>query len=344
MNHLTPEKSISKRAQILFKALVERYIREGQPVGSKTLADELGASLSPATIRNVLADLEEQGLLHSPHTSAGRIPTDKGYRLFVDSLLTVQPISQKEVSKVQQELSPGMESNKLIAAASSLLSKITSLTGLVTIPKQRHLLLTHVEFLPLSANRILVVLVINGREVQNRIIHTHRVFSVSELQQASNYLNAHFAGKDLSRLKRELKNKMQQDKHEIDQLLQTAIDVHGAPHNDFVMSGEAHLFDFADASDMGQLRELFSAFTQKHDILHLLDQCIQTQGVQLFIGEESRYKPLDDYSLVTSPYSVDGHIVGVLAVIGPTRMAYDRIIPLVDITAKLLSSALNQDK
>ncbi len=337
------EKTLGKRAQILFKALVERYIREGQPVGSKTLAEDLNLPLSAATIRNVLADLEDQGYLHSPHTSAGRIPTARGYRLFVDALLTKHVPSDRELDTVRQKLDPNSNVQYLLTAASSLISNITSLTGIVTIPKQRRLVLTHLEFMPLSGNRILVILVVNGQEVQNRIIYTQRVYSASELQESSNYINAHFAGKELSRLKKSLKDKMQENKREMNQLLQAAIETND-PHDDYVLSGHSHLLDFADMSNIGRLRELFDAFTQKHDILHLLDQCLKTEGVQIYIGEESGYAPLDECSIISAPYAIDNEIVGVLAVIGPTRMAYQRVIPVVDITAKLLSAALTQTK
>lgn len=337
------EKTLGKRAQVLFKALVERYIREGQPVGSKTLAEDVNLPLSAATIRNVLADLEDQGYLHSPHTSAGRIPTVRGYRLFVDALLTKHVPSDKELDAVKQKLDPNSDIQYLLTAASSLVSNITSLTGLVTIPKQRRLLLTQLEFMPLSGNRILVILVVNGQEVQNRIIYTQRIYSASELQEASNYINTHFAGKELSRLKKALKDKMQENKREMNQLLQAAIETHET-QEDFVLSGHSHLLDCADISNISRLRELFEAFTQKHDILHLLDQCLKSDGVQLYIGEESGYAPLDDCSVISAPYAIDNEVVGVLAVIGPTRMAYQRVIPVVDITAKLLSAALTQAK
>ena len=340
---------LKKRAQILFKALVERYIREGQPVSSKTLAVDTelssGLSLSSATVRAVLSELEDQGYLHSPHTSAGRIPTARGYRLFVDSLLTVHPVSPIDIRKVKTELTQAVESGQpenLVSVASSIMSNMTLLTGLVTVPRQRRLILTHVEFLPLSEQRLLVILVLNNHDVQNRIIHVEREYSASELHYASNYLNKNFAGKELSQLKRELKNNMKQDKREIDELLQSAINMPSKMQDDFVMSGQSRLLDPGSTADMTRLKELFEAFTQKRDILHLLEQCLQVNGVQLYIGEESGYKMLDDYTLVTSPYSANGQIVGVLAVIGPTRMAYERVIPVVDITAKLLSAALTR--
>lgn len=336
--------NLDERALLLLKALVERYIREGQPVGSKTLAEDMNLPLSPATIRNVLADLEAQGFLRSPHTSAGRVPTVKGYRLFVDSLITVKALSKQEVNKVKKQLDPELNTASLVASASSLLSNITHLAGIVTVPKQKQLLLRHVEFVALSSNRILIVLVLNDREVQNRIITTNRSYSDSELQEAANYLNSNFAGTELNSIRRKLRNKMEQDKLSIDQLMQAVIDIPATTNEDFVMSGQAHLLHATDVNDVNCLRELFEAFTQKRDIIYLLDQCLKTEGVQLYIGEESGYEPLDSYSLVTSPYSLSDQVVGVLAVIGPTRMAYDRVIPIVDITAKLLSAALNQSE
>jgi len=338
---MSGKKDLNERTQVIFKALVEHYIQEGQPIGSKALAEDPRLSLSSASIRHVLSDLEAQGYLHSPHTSSGRIPTAKGYRLFVDSLLTVQDLSKQEVNNVRSELDPHLGTTNLLAVASSLISNITSLTGIVTIPKQKNVLLSHLEFLPLSGNKVLVVLVFNGNEVQNRIIDTSRMYSASELQQISNYLNAHFAGQELSKLKNALRKKMQEDKRDINQLLKAAIES-DKPREDFLLSGQSHLLNVTDVADMGRLRDLFDAFHQKHEILHLLDQCLAASGVQIYIGKESGYSLLDDYSVVSASYSIDDQVVGALAVIGPTRMSYDRVIPIVDITAKLLSAALSQ--
>lgn len=340
------DKNGIKRTNLILKSLVECYIQSGEPVGSKTLAEEAKLSLSSASIRHVLAELEAQGFLHSPHTSAGRVPTAKGYRLFVDTLLTMRPLSQDEIKKARQTLTPDLSLPDLLNKASSLVSQLTSLTGIVTIPKQKNIILSHLEFLPLGDNRILAVIVLNQREIQNKILQSDKTYSANELQEASNYINTHFSGRPLSVLKKELKKQMQSDKKELNQLLQAAI--HGSdPAEDYVLSGQVHLLEAADFSNKSRLREVFEAFTQKRDILHLLDQCIKAKGIQIFIGEESGYAPLDDYSLISVPYAVDDQddqLVGVLAVVGPTRMAYDKIIPAVDVTAKLLGAALNPVK
>jgi heat-inducible transcriptional repressor len=345
--------SLNERAQRLLKVLIERYIQDGQPVGSKTLAEDVSIGLSSATIRNIMADLEAGGYIHSPHTSAGRIPTSQGYRFFVDSLLTVRPLNESAMmlQQARQQLTSDMTVQNLVSSASSLLSGITQLVGLVSIPRRPHLHLRHVEFLPLSDNRVLVILVFNASEVQNRIIKTERTYTQKELQQASNYLNALYAGKDLSEVRRHLLQAMQADRQHMDSLMQAAIDMADKaldvsstsnPVEDYVMAGQNQLFDMADLAGMQRLRQLFEAFTEKRLILHLLDQCLKTDGVQIYIGGESGYDVLNDCSMVTAPYMVADQVVGAVGVIGPTRMAYDRVIPMVDITAKLLSAVLNQ--
>lgn len=339
---------INERAQHLLKVLVERYIRDGQPVGSQTLARETSLGLSSATIRNVLADLEEYGYLRSPHTSAGRIPTVRGYRFFVDSLLTVKPLDNAVVAQFKHQLKSEQNVSGLVSTASNLLSDVTRMTGLVMLPRREQVLLRHIEFLPLSDNRILVILVLNEHEVQNRIIATDRLYSASELQQASNYLNATYAGLDVLSVRKNLLTAMQEDRRGVDMLMQTTIEVANKAFdetpssNDYVMAGQNRLLDWGDAAGIARLRQLFDAFTQKQDILHLLDQCLSVEGVQIFIGEESGYDMLDECSVITAPYSVDGQVAGVLGVIGPTRMPYERVISIVDVTAKLLSAALNQ--
>lgn len=340
------EKFITDRAQYLLKILIERYIREGQPIGSRTLAEDAALPLSPATIRNVLADLEEQGYLTSPHTSAGRVPTPQGYRLFVDNLVTVKPINDYLVQKFKGQLDAEVDVHSLVAMASSFLSDITRLTGIVTLPKRELLTLRHIEFLPLSENRILAILELSDREVQNRIINTNRIYSASELQQAANYLNELFSGQDLPHLRQSLVKAMQEDQLQMNDLMHTAISVAdkalaSTPDENYVLSGQSHLIDIASAGGVEQLRYLFEAFLEKRDILHLLDQCLNAEGVQIFIGHESGNKLLDSCSIVTAPYTVEGKVLGVMAVVGSTRMEYDRIIPAVDITAKLLSAALN---
>ncbi|HVA55392.1 MAG TPA: heat-inducible transcriptional repressor HrcA [Gammaproteobacteria bacterium] len=347
------ESGINERAQHLLKALVERYIRDGEPVGSRTLSRDAGLDLSPASIRNVMADLEELGFIAAPHTSAGRVPTVKGYRFFVDTLLAVKPLEQQEVRLIQQQLaSSDPNPQSLLAAASSMLSAVTHMTGVVTLPRREHIAWRHIEFLPLSDNRVLAILVVNEGEVQNRILHLDRNYDSVALQQIGNYLNTHFAGKDIHRVRAELLSELRRTRESMNNLMQAAITMaekvfanRGQDSGrSYVMAGETNLMEWAELSDVEKLRRLFEAFNQQRDILHLLDKCIVAEGVQIFIGEESGYRVLDECSVVTAPYRVGDEVVGVLGVIGPTRMAYERVIPIVDLTAKLLSAALNPRK
>lgn len=346
----SPKKALlSERAQHLLKVLVERYIREGQPVGSRALAREAGLDLSPATVRNVMADLEELGFIRSPHTSAGRVPTVQGYRFFVDALLTVKPLESVEVQRMRQSLDPDLNTQKLVESASALLSGITRMAGVVTMPRRDRMAFNHIEFLSLSDNRVLAILVLNEREVQNRVIHVNRHYSADELQQISNYLNTEFLGKDLQTIRRILVEEMQEAREHMNRLMLAAVemaekllDQEADKEDDYILAGQTNLMEFAELSNIEKLRQLFEAFNRKRDILHLLDQCVRAQGVQIFIGEESGYEPLDECSVVTAPYTAgDGTVLGVLGVIGPTRMAYERVIPIVDVTAKLLAAALN---
>jgi heat-inducible transcriptional repressor len=350
MSSQTTDESLSDRAQQLLKRLVEHYIRDGQPVGSRTLSRDLGLNLSAATIRNVMADLEELGFVSSPHTSAGRVPTDKGYRFFVDTLLKFQPLEHDKVAAIQTRLGEFSDDPKaLVAAASQLLSTVTRLAGVVTLPRQSHSALSQIEFVPLSDNRVLAILVVNGREVQNRILQLERYFSAEELRRASNYLNQEFRGKELSAVREHLVSQLKETREHLNEMMLDAIrlaqQVVALPPStgrmEYVIAGETNLMSFAELSNVEKLRRLFDAFTQQRDILHLLDQSLHAEGVQIFIGQESGYTILDDCSIVTAPYSLDQEVVGVLGVIGPTRMAYERVIPIVDITAKLLGSALN---
>lgn len=347
------ETGLSERAQHLLKVLVERYIRDGEPVGSRTLSRDSGLDLSPASIRNVMADLEELGFIVAPHTSAGRVPTVKGYRFFVDTLLTVRPLAQQEIHRIRQQLDIGDPNPQaLLASATSMLSVITHMTGVVTLPRREHIAWRHIEFLPLSEQRVLAILVVNEGEVQNRILNLDRSYDASTLQQISNYLNSHFAGKDIHAVRSELLNELRHTRESMNNLMLAAItmaervfDTHGAEGGrSYVMAGETNLMEWAELSDVEKLRRLFEAFNQRGDILHLLDKCIAADGVQIFIGEESGYRVLDECSVVTAPYSVGDEVVGVLGVIGPTRMAYERVIPLVDMSARLLSAALNPRK
>jgi heat-inducible transcriptional repressor len=337
---------ISERARILLKTLVERHIRDGQPVGSSTLLAEAGLPVSAATIRNVMSDLEEQGYLHSPHTSAGRVPTAAGYRLFVDSLLQVRPLDDEAISRMRAELNPDKSSTELLHSASALLSSVTAQAGLVTVPRQEANQLRQVEFLPLSGDRVLVILVTNEREVQNRIIHTQRPFTEAQLREAAAMVNQRFAGRPLHRVKEQILLEMQEARSQIDTYLQASLDLANQAleseqaEDEYMVVGESRLLGNATTEEMLRLRELFDAFEQKKDLLHLLERCSRAQGVQIFIGEEAGYKVFGNYSVITAPYNDGDRILGVLGVIGPTRMAYERVIPIVDVTARMLSSAL----
>jgi heat-inducible transcriptional repressor len=335
------------RAQLMLRSLIDHYVRDGQPVGSRTLARDAGLDLSPATIRNVMSDLEELGFICSPHTSAGRVPTVQGYRFFVDTLLTVQPLDSRSIEKMRIELSIEQSSKDLVASASGLLSGITHMAGVVTLPTHEHALFKHVEFLPLSESRVLAVLVTGEDEVQNRMLETEKHHSPSELQQASNYLNAMFAGKDLAEVRATLLHEMQETHSSLNSMMLSAMQMadqvlESRQNEDYVMAGQTNLMEFEELCGIDNLRRLFDAFNQKRDILQLLDQCVRSDGIQIFIGDESGYQMLDECSMVTAPYSADGEVLGVLGVIGPTRMAYDRVIPIVDATARLLGAALNQ--
>ena len=349
MPRKTPADSsfLTERSLQLFKLLVEHFIADGQPVGSRTLARDTNLDLSPATIRNVMSDLEDMGLLHSPHTSAGRIPTVKGYRLFVDSLLKVERLDIASVERISRELVSGGDIKALLERTSSLLSEVTRLAGIVMLPRMDHQELKQIEFVSLSDNRVLVILVVNDKEIENRIIVTNRKYTPSELQEAANYLNSIYRGRDLNAVRQRILDEMQGMKEHVNNWMQAVIEMSQKAfilkekRDDYVLAGQTNLMDVAELSNIDKLKKLFDSFNQKRDILHLLEQAIQAKGVQIFIGEESGYEVLDDCSIVTSPYEVDGQILGVLGVLGPTRMDYERVIPIVDITAKMLGSALN---
>ena len=344
----TPNSLPNDRGQHLLRVLIQRYIRDGQPVGSRTLSKDAGLDLSPATIRNVMADLEDMGLVSAPHTSAGRIPTPKGYRLFVDTLVHYRQPGDGDIRKIQAQIEGESQNpGSLVGAISNMLSEITSMAGVVTAPRAAQVTLRQIEFLPLSENRILVILVVNDREVQNRILHTDRDYSASELQQAQNFINEHYAGTNLEQVRAKLledldstRDSMNQAMHDIISVAQAAMEGAEDSKGEYVVAGEAKLMDFAELSDVDTLRGLFDAFSRKRLILDLLDRSITASGVQIFIGEESGYRIFDGCSVITAPYHVDNETIGVLGVIGPTRMAYDRVVPIVDVTARLLESAL----
>lgn len=338
----------SDRAQHLLRVLIQRYIRDGQPVGSRTLSKDSGLDLSPATIRNVMSDLEDLGMVSAPHTSAGRIPTPKGYRLFVDTLVRYRTPKDGDVDMLRSQIRGKVDdAGALVTSVSNLLSEFTSLAGIVTVPRGQHAALRQIEFLPLSDNRILAILVINDREVQNRILHTERNYSASELQQAANFINEHYAGIEMPQVREKIvedlektRHSMNQAMHDIIAVAHSAMDVPERSGREYVLAGETKLMDFAELSDVETLRRLFDAFSRKRLILDLLDRSINADGVQVFIGAESGFEILDDCSVVTAPYRLDDDTIGVVGVIGPTRMAYDRVVPIVDITARLLRSAL----
>jgi len=341
------EELLDSRAQLVFKLLVEHYISEGTPVPSRKLAAQPGVDVSSATVRNILADLESQGLVRAPHTSAGRIPTNRGLRFFVDSLLHVRPLDEHQIERVRHELNPDLEPKMLLTSASELLSHLTHMACVVSLPRRDQVALRQVEFLPLSGLRVLVILVLNDREVQNRVIRVDREYDASELAQASNYVTREFGGQTLQQVRQGLIESMQADKDRMDRLMQTALTVAsrafaaepGGEGQELVVTGESNLLDFSGNTD--QVRRLFDAFSRKGSILHLLDRAAGSEGIQLFIGEESGYQILDELSLVVSPYEINGRLAGVLGVIGPTRMAYQEVIPVVDVTARVLSAAMS---
>ena len=338
---------LSPRAASLLGTLVDMHIREGQPVGSKALRIESGMSVSPATIRNVMSDLEDRGFLSSPHTSAGRVPTAQGYRLFVDSLLQTSPIDEAAIQALKHELNPSRPSSDLIASASNLLTQVTAQAGIVTVPRPTASQLRQIEFLPLSDSRVLVILVVNEREVQNRIIELSRPLTEAQLKSAADFINQRCAGNDLAQVRELLVTEMAEARARIDEQMEAALQVAKEAMDiqyskeEYVVAGESRLIQQATANDMGKLRELFDVFERKRDLLELLDRCSRADGIQIFIGEEAGYEVLDDYSVITAPYAQGTRPIGVLGVIGPTRMAYERVIPLVDITARLLTAALS---
>ena len=335
---------LSERAQTLLKFLVERHIADGQPVGSRALSKFSGMELSPASIRNVMADLEELGYITSPHTSAGRVPTPKGYRLFVDTLLTIQPLEQVEHEQIREQLRPA-DPRQMVAAASQMLSDLTHFAGIVMTPRRQGVGLKHVEFIQLSEKRVLLIIVATDGDVQNRIIVTDKPYSPAKLVEAANYINQHYAGYEFDRIRDKVKFELSQLHHDISTLMSAVVDARATAGDikGVVMSGERNLLNVNDiSSNMVSIRRLFDVFDQKTQLMDLLDISQQAEGVKIFIGGESALVPLDEFSVVTAPYEVDGQIVGTVGVIGPTRMAYERVIPIVDVTSKLLSAALSQ--
>ena len=341
---------MDERAQTLLRILVDRYIRDGQPVGSRTLSRESGLDLSPATIRNIVSDLEELGFVRSPHTSAGRVPTIKGYRFFVDALIKLTPLQGDELRRFSDSLNDASGDPQALAlSVSNLLSAVTSLAGIVTVPRRAQTALRQIEFLPLSGHRVLAILVVNDREVQNKILNVSRDFGAEELKRASNYLNDHCSGRSLPEVRDLLLAELKRTRASMNALMVEAIEMaqrvfpEAEPEPEFVVAGETNLMGVGQVADVETLKGLFEAFGRQRDILHLLDQSMKADGVQIFIGHESGYELLDSYSIVAAPYTTGDDTMGVLGVIGPTRMAYERVIPIVDITAKLLGRALKSN-
>jgi heat-inducible transcriptional repressor len=336
---------LDKRAQILLKTLIERYIAEGQPVGSRTLSRYSGLDLSPATIRNVMADLEELGFIASPHTSAGRVPTPLGYRFFVDTLLVIKPLQSNELHRLEGELHPD-NPQRVIHAASQLLSQLTQFAGVVMTPRRRAVTFRHIEFLKLSEKRILLIVVTPEGDVQNRILFTERDYGAAELHETANYINQNYSGQSFEDVRACLQGELRELRQDLITLMSAALDAGSralAETGDYVISGERNLLTVQDLSqDVTRLKQLLELFERKSSLLQILDHSLRGQGVQIFIGGESGVAAPDEVAVVTKPYTVDGEVVGTVGVIGPTRMAYDRVIPIVDVTAKLLSSALSQ--
>ena len=337
---------LNDRAQVLLKTLVERYISDGQPVGSRALQQFSGLEVSPATIRNVMADLEEMGLVTSPHTSAGRVPTALGYRLFIDTLMVVQPLSEDRVHQMENQLQPA-NPTRLLTQASNVLSELTRFAAVVATPKRTSITVRQIEFLRLSEKRILLIIVMPDGEVENRVLLTHKDYTQTQLTEAGNFLSQHYANLAFGDIHRRVQNELRQLQHDMTVLMNaamTASDEAIARRNeDYVISGERNLLNINDlAANMTQLRNLFNMFERKTELLQLLDAGRHAPGVHIFVGNESGLSGLDECSVVSSPYTSDGQIVGTLAVVGPKRMDYERVVPIVDITAKLLSNALSQ--
>jgi heat-inducible transcriptional repressor len=336
---------LEPRAQHLLKTLIERYVTDGQPVGSRALSRHSGLDLSAATVRNVMADLEEMGFIASPHTSAGRVPTAKGYRFFVDSLMVTKPPDEIEIQRLEVQLNAN-QPQQLVSTAAGLLSQLTQFAGVVMTPRRRDAMFRHLEFLRLAERRVLLILVTSEGDVQNRILHTDRSYTLSQLTEATNFFNQHFAGQTFATIRVRVSEELRELQGDIARLMTAAVDAGEgafAEGESLLVSGERNLLNSEDfASNMERLRRLFDLFDQKTSILHLLDLSQQAQGVSIYIGSESGLVPLDECSVVTAPYEVNGKVVGTLGVIGPTRMAYERVVPIVDLTAKLLSNAMTQ--
>lgn len=348
MANFTPIRDIGEREQQIFRLLVEHYIQDGSPVGSRTLSKMPGVTVSAASVRNVLGDLEELGLLAAPHTSAGRVPTSDGFRLFVDTMLEVQPMVEQDLDALKCKLTPDQDDKALVQHASNYLSRFTNMAGVVTLPKRGATIFRQIEFLPLSEQRVLVILVVNEKNVQNRILTLDRDYPAEELQKMANFLNHQYAGKDLEAVRDQVRKELDKTQADMNTQMSQMIAMAGRVFDndddnseEVIVAGQTNLMNFSELSDVDSLKDLFDAFAQQRDMYHVLERCISAEGVQIFIGQESGYDLLGMCSLVTSSYEVKGEVLGILGVVGPTRMAYDRVVPVVDVTSKLLSAALN---
>ena len=336
------------RARQLLRTLVSRHIRDGEPVGSQTLARHSGLDVSPATIRNILASLEDAGLLAAPHTSAGRVPTAQGYRLFVDSLLQVRPLPDEEVARLRSELPAGAGTQTLLGSTSELLSAMTHFVGMVSVPKRETFAFRQIEFVALDPHRVLAILVFADGEVQNRVVQVRRAFDPAELEQAARYLNAHFAGQPLATIRASLLRDLRDARSEMERLLASSVELaeqaFAPSRDDMLLAGQTRLMGLQELADLDRLRALFEAFAEKRELLQLLERTAKAPGMRVFIGEETGLAPLEGMSLVTAPYGHEGRTLGVLGVIGPSRMAYDRVIPVVEAAAAALGAALNPER
>ncbi len=336
------------RALRLLRTLVARHIRDGAPVGSQTLAKHAGLAVSPATIRNLLASMEDAGLLSAPHSSAGRVPTAQGYRLFVDTLLQVKPLADVELNRLRHQLPAGTATQSLLGTTSELLSTMTHFVGMVSLPKRESFTFRQIDFVALDPQRVLAIVVFADGEVQNRVVQVRRLLAPSELEQAANYLNAHFSGQPLAHIRAALLHELRQARSEMERLLASSLDLAEqafapAGVDDMLVAGQARLLGVQDLHDLDRLRSLFEAFAEKRELLQLLERTAKAQGMRVFIGEDTGLAPLDGMSVVAAPYGRDGQVLGVLGVIGPSRMAYERVIPVVEATADVLGAALSQD-
>ena len=350
VNSISSTNPLNERAQYLLKTLINCYVNEGVPVGSKTLAETAGLNISTATIRNVMANLDSMGLVSAPHTSAGRVPTNMGFRMYVDSMLEFSPIESAIKDRIKSELDVDQDKDSLINIANNLLTDITQMAGIITLPKTGQLNLRRIEFLPLPDKKILAILVVNERDVQNRIVHVEKDYTQDELVKISNYLNQHFMGEDIFKIRNRLMKELQSARTQVDEMMAAAVSLADQalqPESEsetYRLQGQANLIRFDEADNANQLQQLFQVFQSKRDMLGLVDRCIQADDMQVFIGSEAGIEGVDDFTVISAPYGSKDNTLGMLGVIGPTRMEYSKVISTVDITARLLSLALGTEE